>query len=128
MQAANAHCAARSRSPPLQRLNWPRGVVIGGDHAGRHLPAAVPDFYQSFLNAPFFMPMREFGFDSYRFIFDDPDFAMAFKNGLMLALGLTVIAVPLGDVLAACRCFAGCRAAAGWRPCCWCRSLCVRRW
>ncbi|MFY0022602.1 hypothetical protein ABTQ05_21990, partial [Acinetobacter baumannii] len=39
-------------------------------------------------------------FDSYRFIFDDPDFRQAFVNGLTLATGLALIAVPLGGMLA----------------------------
>eukprot|EP01038_Epipyxis_sp_PR26KG_P001111 gene1111-biopygen772 len=42
------------------------------------------------------MPDKVLGLDAYRFIIDDPDFAMAFKNGLTLATGLTLIAVPLG--------------------------------
>ena len=98
MQTAILPLPARSRSP-LSRLNWSRGVVVTITLIAIFLPLFLI-FYQSFLNAPFFMPVREFGFDSYRFIFDDPDFAMAFKNGLMLAFGLTVIAVPLGGMLA----------------------------
>ena len=98
MQTAILPLPARSRSP-LSRLNWPRGVVVTITMVAIFLPLFLI-FYQSFLNAPFFMPVREFGFDSYRFIFDDPDFSMAFKNGLMLACGLTVIAVPLGGMLA----------------------------
>lgn len=98
MQTAILPLPARSRSP-LSRLNWPRGVVVAITLVAIFLPLFLI-FYQSFLNAPFFMPVREFGFDSYRFIFDDPDFSMAFKNGLMLACGLTVIAVPLGGMLA----------------------------
>jgi iron(III) transport system permease protein len=57
-------------------------------------------FYQSFLSAPFFMPVKELGLDAYRFIFDDPDFTMAFKNAFFLATGLAAIAVPLGGMLA----------------------------
>ncbi|WEF36030.1 iron ABC transporter permease [Pseudoduganella chitinolytica] len=57
-------------------------------------------FYQSFLSAPFFMPDAVAGLDAYRFIVDDPDFGMAFKNGLLLATGLAAIAVPLGGMLA----------------------------
>ncbi|MCL6485422.1 MAG: iron ABC transporter permease, partial [Janthinobacterium lividum] len=98
MQTAILPLPARSRSP-LSRLNWSRGVVVTITLIAIFLPLFLI-FYQSFLNAPFFMPVRELGFDSYRFIFDDPDFAMAFKNGLMLAFGLTVIAVPLGGMLA----------------------------
>jgi iron(III) transport system permease protein len=42
------------------------------------------------LNAPFFMPAKELGLDAYRFIFEDPDFAVAFKNALALAAGLAL--------------------------------------
>jgi iron(III) transport system permease protein len=52
------------------------------------------------LNAPFFMPAKELGLDAYRFIFEDPDFAVAFKNAFWLASGLALIAVPLGGMLA----------------------------
>ena len=80
-------------------LNWPRGVVVVLASIAIFLPLFLI-FYQSFLNAPFFMPAKELGFDAYRFIFDDPDFAMAFKNAFYLAIGLAAIAVPLGGMLA----------------------------
>src|SRR5471032_834032 len=98
MQTAILPLPVRSSSL-LSRLNWSRGLVVTITCIAIFLPLFLI-FYQSFLSAPFFMPVREFGFDSYRFIFDDPDFSMAFKNGLMLAFGLTVIAVPLGGMLA----------------------------
>ncbi|WP_353405609.1 ABC transporter permease, partial [Duganella hordei] len=80
-------------------LNWPRGVVVTLTVIAIFLPLFLI-FYQSFLSAPFFMPVKELGFDAYRFIFDDPDFMLAFKNSILLAGGLTVIAVPLGGMLA----------------------------
>ena len=80
-------------------LNWPRGVVVTLTALAIFLPLFLI-FYQSFLSAPFFMPVKEFSFDSYRFIFDDPDFTLAFKNAFLLAGGLTAIAVPLGGMLA----------------------------
>lgn len=80
-------------------INWPRGVVVVLAAIAIFLPLLLI-FYQSFLNAPFFMPVKELGFDAYRFIFDDPDFAIAFKNAFWLAAGLAVIAVPLGGMLA----------------------------
>jgi iron(III) transport system permease protein len=80
-------------------LNWPRGVVVALATTVIFLPLLLI-FYQSFLNAPFFMPVKELGFDAYRFIFEDPDFAVAFKNAFWLATGLAVIAVPLGGMLA----------------------------
>ncbi|MTV37916.1 ABC transporter permease [Duganella radicis] len=80
-------------------LNWPRGVVVTLAAGVIFLPLILI-FYQSFLNAPFFMPAKELGLDAYRFIFEDPDFAVAFKNAFWLASGLALIAVPLGGMLA----------------------------
>jgi len=80
-------------------LNWPRGVVVVLTSIAIFLPLFLI-FYQSFLSAPFFMPGKEVGLEAYQFIFEDPDFAMAFKNGLILAAGLAAIAVPLGGMLA----------------------------
>ena len=56
--------------------------------------------YQSLLNAPFFEAAKQVGVDAYAFIFSDPDFWSALVNSLMIAAGMTVIAVPLGGVLA----------------------------
>jgi iron(III) transport system permease protein len=56
--------------------------------------------YQSLLNAPFFDAVKAVGIDAYAFIFADPDFWMALRNSLLIAAGMTVIAVPLGAVLA----------------------------
>ncbi|MGV7209279.1 ABC transporter permease [Oxalobacteraceae bacterium A2-2] len=80
-------------------LNWPRGVVVALTALAIFLPLYLI-FYQSFLSAPFFAPVKELGLDSYRFIFEDPDFALAFENAFLLATGLTAIAVPLGGMLA----------------------------
>src|SRR5688572_14453866 len=83
----------------LRSLNWPRGIVVLLTCTAIFLPLFLI-FYQSFLSAPFFMPEKSLGLDAYRFIVEDPDFAVAFRNGALLALGLTVIAVPLGGMLA----------------------------
>ena len=56
--------------------------------------------YQSLLNAPFFDAVKAVGIDAYAFIFADPDFWTALRNSLLIAAGMTVIAVPLGAVLA----------------------------
>ena len=83
----------------LARLNWPRGIVVVLTAIAIFLPLLLI-FYQSFLSAPFFVPSKVFSLDSYRFIFDDSDFRTAFLNGLILATGLALIAVPLGAMLA----------------------------
>ena len=56
--------------------------------------------WQSFLNAPFFNPVKHLSFDSYAFIFDDPDFWLSLRNSAMIAFGMVVIALPLGAALA----------------------------
>jgi iron(III) transport system permease protein len=56
--------------------------------------------YQSLLSAPFFNAVRKVGLDAYAFIFADPDFWTALANSLLIAAGMTLIAVPLGGVLA----------------------------
>ncbi|ONN68514.1 iron ABC transporter permease [Herbaspirillum sp. VT-16-41] len=81
------------------RLNWPRGLVVLLAALAIFVPLLLI-FYQSFLSAPFFVPVKTLTLDSYRFIFDDPDFRQAFINGFTLAAGLTLIAVPLGGMLA----------------------------
>lgn len=110
----------------IANINWPRGIVAVLTCTAIFLPLFLI-FYQSFLSAPFFMPGKEVGLDAFRFIFDDPDFAVAFKNGLLLAAGLAAIAVPLGGMLA----FLMVRTdlpGRGWiSRCCWCRSS-SRQW
>ena len=56
--------------------------------------------YQSFLSAPFFEANKELGLDAYRFVFADADFWQALVNSLLIAGGMTLIAVPLGALLA----------------------------
>src|SRR3979411_766129 len=80
------------------RLNWPRGAVVTLTAIAIFLPLLLI-FYQSFLSAPFFAPVKTFSLDPYRFIFDDPDFRVAFRNGFLLAGGLALIAVPRGAML-----------------------------
>ena len=87
------------RRPWLLRVNWWRGLVVLLTTLAIFVPLALI-FYQSFLSAPFFMPMKSFGLDAYRFIFADSDFWIAFRNGMTLAFGLAAIAVPLGAMLA----------------------------
>lgn len=56
--------------------------------------------YQSLLTAPFFDASKQLGFGAYEFIFKDPDFWKALKTSLLIAAGMTAIAVPLGGMLA----------------------------
>ncbi len=56
--------------------------------------------YQSFLSDPFFTPTAKPTLEAYQFIFQDPDFWRAFQTTLEVAAGMTVIAVPIGTLLA----------------------------
>ena len=56
--------------------------------------------YQSFLTAPFFDARKTVGLEAYAFVFTDPDFWHALLNSLLIASGMTLIAVPLGGILA----------------------------
>ncbi len=78
---------------------WARGLVIGITALVVLTPLLLI-LYQSLLNAPFFDQGAKAGFGAYRFIFDDPDFWSAAKNSCFIAVGMAVIAVPLGAALA----------------------------
>uniref|UniRef100_A0A9E8A160 Iron ABC transporter permease n=1 Tax=Bosea sp. NBC_00436 TaxID=2969620 RepID=A0A9E8A160_9HYPH len=56
--------------------------------------------YQSFLTGPFFQPNVQFSLDAFQFVFEDEDFWGALGTSLIVASGMTSIAVPLGVVLA----------------------------
>ncbi len=81
------------------RAALPRIGVIGVTALAVFLPLGLI-FYQSLLNAPFFMPNRTVGIGAFQFIFADSDFWDAFENSLIIAAGMAIIAVPLGGILA----------------------------
>jgi iron(III) transport system permease protein len=56
--------------------------------------------YQSFLTAPFFDPKAELSLWAYQFVFAEADFWKALGSTILLAVGMTAIALPLGAVLA----------------------------
>lgn len=56
--------------------------------------------WQSFLTDAFFNARSEFTTDTYAFVLGDPGFWAALRNTVTLALGMVVIAVPLGSLLA----------------------------
>lgn len=57
-------------------------------------------FYQSLLDAPFFAPATHFTLSAYDFVLTDEEFHRAFLTTLAIALGMALIAVPLGAILA----------------------------
>lgn len=83
----------------MSRAAWARGVVIGLTALAVFLPLSLI-FYQSLLDAPFFMAHKGVGVGAFRFIFADSDFWDALRNSLVIAAGMAIIAVPLGGILA----------------------------
>lgn len=81
------------------RLSPSRAAVIGLTALAVFLPLGLI-FFQSVLNAPFFVRPRSFGAGAFEFIFADSDFWDAFKNSLIIAASMALIAVPLGGILA----------------------------
>jgi len=77
----------------------PRALTILVTAAAVFAPLALI-LYQSLLDAPFFDAKKNAGLDAYRFIFADADFWQASENSFLIAGGMTLIAVPLGALLA----------------------------
>ena len=98
--AANAALPADARSGglPLARA-LPRALTIALTAAAVLAPLSLI-LYQSLLSAPFFDAGKTVGLGAYRFIFEDSDFWKALVNSLLIASGMTLIAVPMGGVLA----------------------------
>lgn len=96
---------ATPTSPLAAARSWgflaglPRGLTIALTASAVLAPLGLIA-WQSLLSAPFFDATRKVGLDAYAFIFADPDFWSALANSLLLAAGMTLIAVPLGAVLA----------------------------
>ena len=90
---------ATGRSALALLAGLPRGLTILLTAAAVLAPLSLI-VYQSLLNAPFFDAVKKVGLDAYAFIFADPDFWAALRNSLLIAAGMTLIAVPLGAVLA----------------------------
>ena len=83
----------------MTRAQWPRYAVILVTAIAVLMPLGLI-FYQSLLSAPFFSPDKKLGFGAFEFIFADSDFWDAFLNSIIIATGMTIIAVPLGAILA----------------------------
>jgi iron(III) transport system permease protein len=76
-----------------------RAFVIAVTALAIFLPLGLI-FYQSILNAPFFVHPREHGIGAFQFIFADSDFWDSLENSLVISAAMTLIAVPLGGILA----------------------------
>ena len=80
------------------RVALPRIGVISVTALAVFLPLGLI-FYQSLLDAPFFMP-HKLGVGAFEFIFADSDFWDSLQNSLVIAAAMAIIAVPLGGILA----------------------------
>lgn len=56
--------------------------------------------WQSLLDGPFFARNIHVTPDAFQWVFSDPKFYAAFGNSVLLAIGMTLIAVPVGALLA----------------------------
>ena len=83
----------------MRRLPWGRVAVVTATAVAIVLPLAIV-VYQSFLDGPFFQPTARLSLAAFRFVLADPDFRKAFGTTVVLAVGMTAIAVPLGSALA----------------------------
>ena len=90
---------ATPRAPAGKFAFLPRALTIIVTAAAVLAPLSLI-VYQSLLSAPFFDAVKQVGLDAYAFIFADPDFWTALTNSLLIAAGMTLIAVPLGGILA----------------------------
>ncbi|MBS0319117.1 MAG: iron ABC transporter permease [Proteobacteria bacterium] len=98
--AASPSSAVTLPPPPSAfAAGFPRALTITVTALAVLSPLSLI-LYQSFLSAPFFDVHKTASLDAYRFIFTDPDFWQSFLNSALLAVGMTVIAVPLGALLA----------------------------
>lgn len=81
------------------RLSTSRATVMLLTATAVFMPLGLI-FYQSLLSEPFFFPGKQWSLGAYEFIFSDEDFHQAFLNSFLVAIGMLVVAVPLGATLA----------------------------
>jgi iron(III) transport system permease protein len=79
--------------------SWYRLTVVLVTAVAVLLPLLII-LYQSFLDAPFFQSSAKLSLAAFRFVLSDSDFHRAFATTLVVSLGMTAIAVPLGSTLA----------------------------
>ena len=83
----------------MGRGSWGRVAVVLLAAAAVLAPLVII-LYQSFLDGPFFQASSKLSLSAYQFVFIDTDFHRAFGSTLIVAAGMTAIAVPLGALLA----------------------------
>jgi iron(III) transport system permease protein len=83
----------------MKRFPWARVTVVAVTALAILTPLAII-LYQSLLDGPFFLAASQRSLAAFRFVFADPDFYRAFGTTVALAVGTTVIAVPVGSLMA----------------------------
>jgi iron(III) transport system permease protein len=83
----------------VRRFSGGRALVVVTAAIAILSPLAII-VYQSFLDGPFFQPTSRLSLSAYRFVLADADFHRAFGSTLIVATGMTAVAVPLGALLA----------------------------
>jgi iron(III) transport system permease protein len=83
----------------VRRAPWGRVAVVLATGLAILSPLAII-LYQSFLDAPFFQGSAKLSLAAFRFVLADADFYRAFGSTLIVAVGMTALAVPLGALLA----------------------------
>jgi iron(III) transport system permease protein len=81
------------------RRRWGKAVTVVLTAAAVLLPLAIVA-YQSLLDAPFFQPSAKLSTSAFRFVFADADFHDAFVTTLVVAGGMTLLALPIGSAVA----------------------------
>ena len=83
----------------MGRGSWGRVAVVLLAATAILAPLVII-LYQSFLDGPFFQASSKLSLSAYQFVFTDADFRRAFGSTLIVAAGMTAIAVPFGALLA----------------------------
>jgi iron(III) transport system permease protein len=102
----NVRAVAENRASLDVRLMPARGnarlfrvLTIGGLALVVLAPVCLI-IYQSLLTGPFFAPRTRFGLEAYQYVFTDRNFYAALWTTVLFSLGMVLISVPLGGILA----------------------------
>jgi iron(III) transport system permease protein len=81
------------------RRGWGKAVTLALTAVAVLGPLALVA-YQSLLDAPFFQPSAKLSLSAFSFVFADSDFHKSFATTLVVAGGMTLIALPIGAAVA----------------------------
>jgi iron(III) transport system permease protein len=84
---------------PARRIAWGKVATVLLTAVAVLLPLAIVA-YQSLLDAPFFQPSARPSLSAFRFVFGDADFHGSFVTTVIVAGGMTLLALPIGSAVA----------------------------